>query len=203
MNFPSETDPKWNGPWLYPQELTHFKSIGKNVKISRQAIIFGSENISIGDNVRIDAQNLILASKGYLEIGSYVHLAAGSKYICTGGIEIRDFSQVAFNCVLLSASDDFSGDYLIGPTIPNDYLNVTEKKIVLGICSVLGVGCILSPGTYLDYGAAMGANSLTIKNQLLFQNSIYIGSPAKFLKLRSSIHFEMADKILAQDIHKP
>ena len=41
-----------------------FKSIGKNVKISSDARIYGPENISIGNNVRIDDFAIISATNG-------------------------------------------------------------------------------------------------------------------------------------------
>ena len=177
--------------WLNKEELKKFKSVGENVLISKDALIFGHENIEIGSNIRIDAMNLILASKGYLKIGSWVHLAAGSKYLCGGGIVIQDFAQVAFNCVLLSASDDFSGRHLIGPTVVAAFTDVTIAAIVMGEASVLGVGSILSPGTTLFRGAALGANSFTMKNQKLDENTIYAGSPAKPIKVRSKEHFDL------------
>jgi len=55
-----------------------FKRIGRNVRISSDARIYGAGNISIGDNVRIDDFVILAAVRGYIDIGSYVFIARGS-----------------------------------------------------------------------------------------------------------------------------
>ena len=37
-------------------------SVGKNVRVSEDAIIIGLENISLGSNIRIDSYNVILSN---------------------------------------------------------------------------------------------------------------------------------------------
>ena len=43
------------------------KSFGKNIKISPNVTIIGSENIQMGDNVRIDDYTIISAKEGFLK----------------------------------------------------------------------------------------------------------------------------------------
>ena len=38
-----------------------FKSLGRNVKISKASVVVGAGNISIGDNTRIDAFSILSA----------------------------------------------------------------------------------------------------------------------------------------------
>ena len=49
-----------------------FKFLGRNVKISNKAAIYGHENISIGDNSRVDDFCVI---SGRVTIGRNVHMA--------------------------------------------------------------------------------------------------------------------------------
>lgn len=169
-----------------------FKCVGENVLISRNAEIFGHENIAIFDNVRIDSGCKLLAATGQFNIGNYVHLACDSIFLCAGGITIGDYCNVAMKCVLLSASDDFSGDYLIGPMIPETARSVYKSRIRLETLAVVGVGGVLSPGTTLLEGAALGALSVTKKNQTVEADSIYIGNPARFLKKRTRRNRDLA-----------
>ena len=93
--------------WLTKEELrSTFKKFGKAVKVSRLALIIGGENVELGDNVRIDAFALILASNGWMTVGSNVHLAARTTFLAAGGIMIEDHVGVSFNSSLISASDD-------------------------------------------------------------------------------------------------
>ncbi len=181
--------------WLTKEELSQFKSVGENVLISKHAIIYGPENIEIGNNVRIDALCILMAATGYFKIGSFVHLAAHSTFGCAGGIELGDFAQIASHCLLLSASDDFSGRHLIGPTVPEEYRKVYKRRIFVEEGCVIGAGCTILPGTNLCSGAALGAMSMTEKNQLLDHDSIYVGVPAVRKKERHYDFRQMMDQV--------
>lgn len=89
-----------------------FKCLGRNVMISSDARIYGASNISIGDNVRIDDFVTMAAVRGYIDIGNYVFIARGSHLSGAFGIELHDFSSMAANTVIYSASDDYSGEAL-------------------------------------------------------------------------------------------
>ena len=63
-----------------------FKSIGKNVLISKKASIYSPEKIKIGDHVRIDDFTIL---SGNITIGNYVHISAYVALYGRFGIEIR------------------------------------------------------------------------------------------------------------------
>ena len=67
-----------NGYYEQDEIKQYFKSVGKNVLISRNSTIIGAENIEIGNNVRIDDYCSIMAGgkEASLTIGSYVHIGA-------------------------------------------------------------------------------------------------------------------------------
>lgn len=159
-----------------------FKSIGKNVKISSDARIYGQENISIGSNVRIDDFVTLSASKGYINIGSYLLIARGCHLSGSMGIVLNDFCGLAANNVIYSASDDFSGDHLTGQTIPEKYLKLTGGEVHLGKHVNTGSNVTFLGGCKIGEGSCIGANSLVLKD--LDEWGMYVGSPVKRLKDR-------------------
>lgn len=165
------------------------KSFGKNVLISRKASIYGAENISIGNNTRIDDFCIL---SGNIEIGSYVHIAAFCALYGSKGIIVKDFSGLSAKVIIYSASDDFSGEFLIGPMLPSKFINVTGSTVILEKYVQIGAGSIILPGLTLAEGAVVGAMSLVNKN--LDEWTINVGIPAKFLKERKRNILELEKK---------
>ena len=100
-----------------------------------------------------------------------------------GGICISDFCGISPRCLLFSAVDDFSGNYMISPMVPSKFTNVTCGKIILNKYCQVGANSIVMPNVIFDEGAVCGAFSF-IKNSLK-KWSIYCGIPAKKIKNRS------------------
>jgi galactoside O-acetyltransferase len=161
-----------------------FKSIGNNVLLSDKASFYGVENIEIGSNVRIDDFCIISAGKGGIKIGNNIHIACYAHLIGSGEIIIDDNAQISSKVSLYSSSDDFSGDYLVGPTAPEAFRNVKNLSVHLEKYVVLGCNVVVLPGVVLGEGCAVGALSLVNKD--LEPYKIYGGSPIKILKDRKS-----------------
>lgn len=157
-----------------------FKSVGSNILISRYAKFYSVENIVLGNNVRIDDFCIL---SGKICLGSNIHISAYSALYGKFGIELEDFTGLSPRCTLFSASDDFSGDFLVGPMIDQKFTNVKGGKIRIMKYSQIGANCIILPGVTISEGVAVGAMSLIINN--LDSWSIYKGIPAKYLKPRS------------------
>lgn len=168
-----------------------FKTLGKNVLISRFARFYGIENIQIGSNVRIDDFCIL---SGNIKIGNFIHISAYSALFGNAGIEIEDFSGVSPRCTLYSATDDFSGDFLIGPMVDLKYRNVIEGKILIKKYCQLGSNCVVFPGVTINDGVAVGAMSLVNKD--LESWKIYKGVPAKYFKERSKKILQLANRII-------
>lgn len=161
-------------------ESLGFKDLGKNVKISDKASIYNYDQISIGDNSRIDDFCVI---SGKIKIGRNVHIApfclvAGGEK----GIVFEDFSGLAYQVQVFTQSDDYSGQTLTNPTIPNYYKKEDKKEVVIKKHSIVGAGSIIMPGVILAEGTSIGALSLVRKKTEEW--SIYLGNPAKKLKDR-------------------
>lgn len=157
-----------------------FKKLGDNVLVSRFARFYGLEEMEIGDNVRIDDFCIL---SGAIILGSNIHISAYSSLYGKMGIIMEDFTGLSPRCSLLSASDDFSGNYLIGPMIDPGFTNVTGGKILIKKYSQLGCNCVVLPGVVINEGVTVGAMSL-IKEELE-EWKIYAGIPTKCIKERS------------------
>lgn len=155
------------------------KSFGHHVLISRKASFYGAERIAVGSHVRIDDFCLL---SGAITLGSHIHISAYSALYGEFGIELEDYAGISPRCTLFSASDDFSGNYLVGPMVPGQYTRVTGGKITLKRFCQIGAGSVILPGVTLNEGVAVGAMSLVKKD--LDAWGIYAGSPARLIKTR-------------------
>lgn len=164
------------------QELSTlgFKAIGQNVLISRFARFYGIENIEIGNNVRIDDFCIL---SGNIKLGNNIHISAYTAIYGKFGIEMEDYSGLSPRCTVFSATDDFSGDHLIGPMVNSDFTNVTGGKVLIRKYSQIGSGCVILPEVTIGEGVAVGAMSLI--NKSLDEWGIYKGIPAKYSAKRN------------------
>ena len=158
----------------------YFKSIGNNVLISRKASIYGAEYMSIGDNVRIDDFCIL---SGNLLIGDHVHIAAYvALYGGIEGIEIHNFAGVSARTIVYAVSDDYTGEGMTNPTVPDKYRKVTHGKVIICKHALIGAGSIVLPGVTLGEGSSFGAISLINKNA--DEWSINVGIPSKKISSR-------------------
>lgn len=163
---------------------------GTNVLISRKASIYGSKNISIGDNVRIDDFCIL---SGDITIGHYIHIASyTSLYGGDQGIFIDDFANISSRVSIYSISDDYSGESMTNPMIPERYKNVTSKKVTIEKHTILGCGSIVLPGVTIREGSSFGAFSLINKDSNEW--SINVGIPFREIKKRSKTALELEQK---------
>lgn len=158
-----------------------FKKIGLNVKVSKNSCIYSPESIELGNNVRIDDFCIL---SGNIKINNYVHIAAFCSLFGSGGIEMKDFSGLSSRVSIYSASDDYLGEFLTGPCIPDQYRKITEGRVVLEKHSLVGTGSTILPGVKLGIGSALGSMSLLNKSTLDWK--IYAGVPAKAIKERKN-----------------
>lgn len=175
-----------------------FKSIGKNVRISSDVRIYGQENISIGNNVRIDDFAILSAVNGFINIGNYVFIARNSHLSGFLGIEMHDFSSMAANTVIYSASDDYSGDYLTAQAIPQKYTAHIGGLVIVGKHVIIGSSCTIIGSCNIGEGCSIGAMSLVQKELLPW--GVYVGIPCKRLKERKKGLLELEKQFLKEQI---
>lgn len=156
-----------------------FKSVGNEVYISKKASIYSPEKISIGNHVRIDDFCIL---SGNIEIGNYVHIAAYVALYGKEGIKISDFCGCSARCIIYSATDDFSGEYMVSPMVPEELTNVTGGKVTLEKFVQLGVNTVVMPNLTIGEGTSVGA--MTFVNKSLDKWGIYVGIPCRRIKDR-------------------
>lgn len=159
-----------------------FASLGSNVLISDKASIYGANRIRIGSNVRIDDFCVLSAGEGGIDIGSFIHIAVYSSLIGAGKITLSDFCNISSRVAIYSSNDDYSGDYMTNPMVPNKYTNVSHADVFIGKHVIVGCGSVILPGLNILDGVAIGALSL-IKNDCESYH-IYSGIPARKIKNR-------------------
>lgn len=152
---------------------------GEKVFISKKASIYSPSTIEIGNNVRIDDFCIL---SGKIKIGNNVHISAYCGLYGSYGIEIGDYCGCSPRSTLLSGSDDFSGEFMISPMVPEKYTSVNGKKIILNSFCQVGANSIVMPGVEFKEGAICGCFSF-VKNDLKSW-SINAGIPAKKIKDR-------------------
>lgn len=173
-----------------------FRSIGRNVRISSDARIYGEKNISIGDDVRIDDFAILSAANGSIEIGNHVFIARNCHLSGTFGIRIHDFVTLAGNVTIYSASDDYTGESLTGQAIPKEFTKLHGGLVELHKHVILGTGTVIIGPAKIHEGASTGSMSLVTKD--LEEWKIYAGIPAKALRERKRNPLELEKEFLKQ-----
>ena len=182
------------GRYLDQSELLNagFARVGKNVKVHTHANIYGLENIEIGDNTRIDDFALIVAT-GALKIGRNVsvhsHSFIGAKY----GIVLKNFVTLAPGVKIFSSSDDYSGEFMTGPTVSSEKLGGDSGLVVIEEQVIIGSGSIVLPNLTIKKGASVGALSL-VKSDLESW-SMYAGIPAVKIGNRKRDLLQLAEDL--------
>lgn len=160
--------------------------IGENVLISRKASFYSPGTIQIGSHVRIDDFCIL---SGNIILGNHVHIAAYCALYGRYGIEMNDYTGLSPRTMIFSATDDFGGDYLISPMVPDLATHVTGGLVILEKYVQVGAASIIMPDITLKEGCAVGSMSLV--NMSLEPWTIYLGIPAKAFKARNKGLLEM------------
>jgi galactoside O-acetyltransferase len=158
------------------------KVLGNNIKVSSLCSLYNPQNIILHDNIRID-DFCILSAKDKIEIFNFVHIACQVFISSSCGVKIEDFVGIASGSKIYGSNDDYSGKFLMGPTVEEKYRNVKNGKIILEKYSSVGAGSIILPNVKLATGSILGALSMLNKDTEPW--NIYSGNPAKIIKTRS------------------
>jgi len=179
---------------MCPRDIENmkFKSIGKNVLISKNAVIYRPENITLGNNVRIDDFATLSPSFGGLHLGSYVHLS--NQVYLAGTVNIGDCTNLSFKSIVFSRTDDISGSYMVGACIDEEFTNITDKPVKIGSHVFVGPMTVVLPGSILQNGVAVGVHSL-VKGEELVQNGFYVGIPCKKIGFRHDRMYELEQRM--------
>ena len=174
------------------------RSCGRDVRISRDARIYGASAVSIGDHVRID-DFTVISGREAVRIGRNVHIAQFCGLYGGAGLELEDFSGLSSRVAIYTQSDDYSGEAMTNPTVPTRFRAVKAGPVRVGRHAIIGSGAVVMPGVSLGDGSAVGALSLVTRDVKAW--TIVAGVPARLLKTRSqtllafeSEYLEMGDE---------
>ena len=183
-------------PFLTKREVScvGFKSVGKDVCISSKVSFYNPARISIGDNSRIDDFCILSAGSGGITIGKYVHIGCYSQLLGHGAITLEDLSGISGRVAIYSSNDDYSGNSLTNPTVPEIYRNVSQGPVVLRKHAIVGAGAVILPNVEIGVGAVVAALSLVKKDCEAF--GVYAGIPSKKISERKRVLLELEDEFL-------
>lgn len=171
--------------------------VGVNALISKNAIIYSPEDVSIGNNVRID--DFVVLS-GKIILGNFIHIAQ----FCglwggEAGIFMEDYSSLSSRVSVYATSDDYSGESMTNPTVPEELEpGHVSAKVVLEKFVAVGASSVVLPGCALRIGGAFSAMSLVLKNTEPW--TVYAGVPARRVGDRSKKILELEKKLIYRDI---
>jgi len=150
--------------------------LGDKVNLSQRAVVYSPDNLVIGDHSRVD-DFCILSCSGGLTIGKYVHVACYTALFAGAGIILEDFSCISGHSVIYSKSDDYSGEYMSNPTVPEQYTKLDSGLVILRRHAMVGHNVTIMPGVIIGEGATVGAKAFVNKDCEPW--GIYVGVPAK------------------------
>ncbi|MGL4982865.1 MAG: acyltransferase [Treponemataceae bacterium] len=172
-------------------EKIGFAYIGKDVKIFKNSILVNTKNIYLGDGCQIDDFCHIIASQS-IKIGKRVHIATQTTITGGGEFEIGDYSGIAAGCRIITGSDDFLGNAMIGPCVPIEYRKVNRSFVKIEKHVILGTNNIVLPSVTIPEGLASTVSTVFYKNPPEGWG-IYKGNPAEKVARRKK------DKILKME----
>lgn len=171
-------------------------AIGKDVKISKKASLYGISKISVDDHSRIDDFCIVSAGEKGIKIGKFVHIACHTTLIGKERIEIGDLSTLSGHCSVYSSSDDYSGASLVNPTVSEKYKKVDYRPVNIGRNVVVGAHSTILPGSSIGNGCSVGAYSLVNGN--IKEGMIAIGIPCKEIKERKKDYLKLEKEFLKE-----
>ena len=131
-----------------------------NVLISKNANIYNPESLHLGSNIRIDDFCIISGGDEKIIINDYVHIGCYSSLIGKERIVLDKFVNISSRVSIYSTSDDFSGNTLTNPMIPDKFKKLDIRPVTLEKHVIVGTNATILPGVTIKEGSAVGAYSL-------------------------------------------
>ena len=134
-------------------------------------IVFGN-NITIGDNVIFDIEE-----SAELIIGNNVKITGPCYIAASKKIQIGDSTLIAEYVSIRDSNHQSALDIDINQQA------LLSENVIIGRDVWIGRGCAIIKGSLIEAGSIIAANS--VLNKPTSMNSVFGGSPAKFIKNRS------------------
>lgn len=178
--------------------ILKFASIGKDVTIWPLAKIISPEAVSIGDSVIIDDFVFLMGGRKSV-IGSFVHIGSFTSITGGGELVMEDFSGLSSGVRIYTGNEDYSGGCLTNPSVPDPYRRAVRSFVHLKKHCIIGANTVVLPGVTIGDGAAIGANSLVLKDCKPW--TIYAGSPCREIGPRPREEIIRREGLLRRDLY--
>lgn len=148
---------------------------GSNFKIGHFCLI--EEDVVVGNNVRIG--NYVYLGKGTV-VGNNTFIDSYAK--SSGDNFIGDNVILRYNSTI-ARKVTIHDHVFVSPnvmTVFSDYDGLKSSSTVIEKCVFLGTSCVIGPNVVIGENTVIGA--LSYVNKSCLRDSIYYGSPARFIK---------------------
>jgi len=172
-----------------------FAFVGDDVFVSKDCTIIGLPNIYLGHGSRIDSNACLIATRGKLMLAGRNHIGGQSHLCATADLTVGEFSGTSQGVRIYTATDDYSGDYLLGPCVPPEFTNYRIAPVMIGKHVSIGSGAVILPGCDIAEGAIVGALSLVLRD--CAEWCVYHGNPARKVGERSRRALELEAQLKA------
>lgn len=138
---------------------------GDNLQLSSLCVLVNPHKMKFRNNVRIDAFCILSANDDGIEIGDNVHVSAGCYLFGGGGkILLESFSGLSAGVKIYTGSDDYLGNFLTNPTVPDEFRNLKLGPVSIRRHAIIGPNCIVLPGVDVGAAASVTGNTIIRKN---------------------------------------
>ncbi len=121
---------------------------------------------------------------GNVTIGRNVHFAVFNNVAgADPGIVFEDFLGFAYGCNVFAQSNDYSGQIMTNPTVPDIFKRERKAPVRIGRHCIIGTSTMIGPGITVDEGTAVG--NLSFVSKSTDEWCVYLGAPAMRIKSRS------------------
>jgi serine acetyltransferase len=195
---PAETPPEFRQGDCLPMEVLqrHLGACGDSVRVFRGCRLVGAPLIRLGQRSQIDESVFLFAGEG-IDIGAYVHIAAGAVIFGGGSCRLGDFSGIGSAVRLVTGTEEVQGLGLTNPTVPVEFRMARRGHVEVGAHAVVFTGSIVLPGVTIGEGAVVSAGSIVHHD--LKPWGIYAGNPLICVGIRPKERvLELADRVLGR-----
>lgn len=146
-----------------------------SARVHSSVLLMGNGDVVANNNSQIRAYTVIEMDKGTLLIGDNSVIGYHSFIQCTGKILIGRGSLLGPHCCFIASSHAVNNQPLISQPM-------IRGEIIIGNNVWIGANCTINMGVTIGDNSIIGANSFVNKD--VPPNTVYGGSPAKFIKNR-------------------
>ena len=156
---------------------------GDNIYVSKTVRITDPHNLMLFDNTKIH-QFCVLHSNGPMALGPYLTVLPFCYFNSWFGLVIKGYTTISARVSIYSASDDYSGEYIVHNEAPDGCNNILGGVVTLEKGVVVGTGSSIVAVDDLVMGVGSGLGAHSFLKDSVPEYELYAGVPAKFLRRR-------------------